>query len=76
MKEPPKTTAPRWTDYLRSRDTGEQCTHDQVTETTNYGLQRTVCGNCGHVSVGYLHDIFEGRELDSQSSAEEVASSS
>lgn len=75
MKEPSKTTAPRWTEYLRSRDTVEQCTHDQVTETTNYGLQRTVCGNCGHVSVGYLHDIFESREVGSQPSSEEAAPS-
>jgi flavoprotein len=52
-----------WTAF-RSREVAEECPHDSITATANYGLQRTVCGDCGHVSVGYLHDIFEGQDLE------------
>lgn len=76
MKEPSEPAITRWTSHFRIRDTGDRCTHDQVTETANYGLQRIVCGDCGHVSVGYLHDIFEGRQLDSQPGSEGATSAS
>jgi hypothetical protein len=48
-----------WTASFRSRETPEPCQHEQVNVTSNAGLQRTVCGNCGYVSLGYLHDTFE-----------------
>jgi hypothetical protein len=48
-----------WTPALRSREEPEPCQHEQVNVTANAGLQRTVCGKCGHVSLGYLHDTFQ-----------------
>jgi hypothetical protein len=51
--------------HMRVRETPvEVCEHEQVNVTSFAGLQRTVCGDCGHVSVGYLHDSFE--ELSKQ----------
>jgi hypothetical protein len=48
-----------WTATFRHRETTESCTHGQVSVTSFAGLQRTVCGACGHVSVGYLHDSLQ-----------------
>jgi hypothetical protein len=48
-----------WTSAFRSREEPEPCQHEQVIVTANAGLQRTVCGSCGHVSLGYLHDTFQ-----------------
>ncbi|MCI0542962.1 MAG: hypothetical protein L0Z49_00780 [Actinobacteria bacterium] len=49
-----------WTASFRHREAPEPCKHEQVNITNNAGLQRTVCGDCGHVSLGYLYDTFEG----------------
>ncbi len=66
-----------WTKSFRNRGGGEACLHEQVTATHNYGLQRTVCGTCGHVSLGYLHDAFEGQEeADTADSSEGAATTS
>jgi hypothetical protein len=54
------TGAPEmWTSTFRHRETTEKCAHDRVSVTSFAGLRRTVCGTCGHVSVGHLHDSFE-----------------
>lgn len=65
-----------WTNYFRNRVSDDTCSHDHLTETANYGLQRTVCGDCGQVSVGYLHDIFEERQQRRQLDADEATASS
>ena len=48
-----------WTPAFRNREEPEPCQHEQVNVTDNAGLRRTVCGDCGHVSLGYLHDTFQ-----------------
>jgi hypothetical protein len=64
-----------WKTTFRNRNAADLCSHDRVTTTANYGLRRTVCGNCGHVSVGYLNESVKGyadhTTQDSQLDAEE-----
>lgn len=35
------------------------CTHETVKTTSSYGLQRTVCEDCGNVSFEGLADLVE-----------------
>jgi hypothetical protein len=44
---------------FRNREVIDTCDHEQISVTTIAGLERTVCGDCGHVSVGYLYDLVE-----------------
>ena len=49
---------------FRNREVIDTCDHDQISVTTIAGLERTVCGDCGHVSVGYLYDLVEALHPD------------
>jgi hypothetical protein len=41
-----------WSKFREARFT--RCPHDSVVSTTNAGIQRTVCEDCGIVSVSYV----------------------
>lgn len=50
----------------RGRHEKVECRHNTKTSTETAGIQRTVCGTCGHVSFNFLHDVFaeEQQQLD------------
>lgn len=42
-----------------SRRKTNNCQHENVTQTSSYGLLRTVCQDCGNVSVEHISDFLE-----------------
>lgn len=47
-----------WNTPRKGRELVEECRHPERIATDTAGLQRSVCADCGHVSVGYLYDVF------------------
>ena len=41
------------TNFRRRLKTMETCRHESVTKTVNAGIGRSVCNQCGHVSVEF-----------------------
>lgn len=46
------------TSYRKRRRARAGCEHSSVTRTENAGIGRTVCDDCGHVSVEFAKATF------------------
>ncbi len=56
-----------WSQTLKTKRSSQNCTHETVQISATAGLQRSVCLDCGHVSISYISEALDLDWLEGQS---------